>query len=167
MKRQLPSLNTLKIFEAAGRTLRFTQAATALGLTQSALSRPVKTLETALGQKRIERNQKRIVLTPAEQKLLAAASQAFDTREKAIGQLNEATAQQVLPIRGPVFFASQWRIPRLREIEFITGADKIIISSPGRQNDREMPPVSREVRWGDGSWPGFDGEPRRSVRRQA
>lgn len=167
MKRQLPSLNALKIFEAVGRTLSFTQAASALGLTQSALSRQVKTLETALGQKLIDRNQKRIVLTPAGQQLLAAASQAFDTLEKAIGQINEATARQVLHIRCPVFFASQWLIPRLREIEFISGADKIIISSPERPNDRDMPPVLCEVRWGDGSWPGFDGELLRSVRLQA
>lgn len=167
MKRPLPSLNALRAFEVVGRTLSFTKAASALGLTQSALSRQVKALETALDQKLIDRNQKRIELTPAGQKLLAATSQAFDTLEKAIGRMHDAQPQQALHIRCPPFFASQWLIPRLREIEYLTGISKIIISSPDRQNDRDAQPVDCEVRWGDGSWQGFNGELLRSVRLRA
>lgn len=89
MKRQLRSFNALKAFEVAGRTLSFTKAAVALELTQGVLSRQVKALRTELDQKRIGHHQKQIVLTAEGQKLLTAASQAFDILENAIGLIHE------------------------------------------------------------------------------
>ena len=53
--RNLPSLDFLRGFEAAGRRLSFTLAAEELFLTQSALSRQVKALEDALGVPLFER----------------------------------------------------------------------------------------------------------------
>ena len=47
--RDLPSLDLLKGFEAAARKLSFTSAAAELYVTQSAISRQVKTLEDQLG----------------------------------------------------------------------------------------------------------------------
>ena len=65
--RQLPSLDFLKGFEAAGRLLSFTRAAEELFLTQSALSRQVQALEEALGVPLFERRHRALVLTPAGQ----------------------------------------------------------------------------------------------------
>src|SRR6185503_3729881 len=53
--REMPSLDFLRGFEAAGRTLSFTRAAAELFVTQSALSRQVKALEDALGVPLFER----------------------------------------------------------------------------------------------------------------
>ena len=45
-RRRPPSLDLLRGFEAAARTLSFTKAAAELFLTQSAVSRQVKAIET-------------------------------------------------------------------------------------------------------------------------
>lgn len=63
--RQLPSLDFLRGFEAAGRRLSFTLAAEELFLTQSALSRQVKALEDALGAALFERRHRALKLTTA------------------------------------------------------------------------------------------------------
>ena len=48
---QLPPLNPLRVFEVAARLESFTAAADELGVTQSAVSRQIATLEGALGAK--------------------------------------------------------------------------------------------------------------------
>src|SRR5512146_3171734 len=63
--RRLPSLDFLKGFEAAGRLLSFTRAAEELFLTQSALSREIQALESALGVPLFERRHRALALTPA------------------------------------------------------------------------------------------------------
>ena len=62
---QLPSLDFLRGFEAAGRRLSFTLAAQELFVTQSALSRQIKALEEALGLALFERRHRALSLTPA------------------------------------------------------------------------------------------------------
>jgi len=51
----LPPLELLRSFEAAARTLSFTQAAAELFLTQSAVSRQIQQLEAAIGVPLFER----------------------------------------------------------------------------------------------------------------
>jgi LysR family transcriptional regulator, glycine cleavage system transcriptional activator len=49
MTARLPSLNGLRAFEAAARHLSFTQAASELNVTQTAISHQIKRLEQELG----------------------------------------------------------------------------------------------------------------------
>ena len=49
MTSRLPSLNGLRAFEAAARHLSFTQAASELNVTQTAISHQIKRLEEGLG----------------------------------------------------------------------------------------------------------------------
>ena len=49
MTARLPSLNGLRAFEAAARHLSFTQAASELNVTQTAISHQIKRLEEELG----------------------------------------------------------------------------------------------------------------------
>ena len=63
MSRQLPSLNALRVFEAAARHLSFSRAAEELGVTQGAVSRQIKTLEDHLGMKLFRRLTRALELT--------------------------------------------------------------------------------------------------------
>ena len=49
MSARLPSLNGLRAFEAAARHLSFTQAASELNVTQTAISHQIRRLEEELG----------------------------------------------------------------------------------------------------------------------
>jgi LysR family glycine cleavage system transcriptional activator len=60
---ELPPLELLRSFEAAARTLSFTQAAGELFLTQSAVSRQIQQLEASLGVLLFERRHRALALT--------------------------------------------------------------------------------------------------------
>jgi LysR family glycine cleavage system transcriptional activator len=63
MRRRLPPLKTLPAFEIAADRLSFSEAAGELHLTHGAVSRQIKTLETALGVPLFRRRNRRIELT--------------------------------------------------------------------------------------------------------
>ena len=69
MKR-LPSLDSLRAFEAAARHLSFTRAGDELHVTQSALSHRIKALEDELGVKLFDRIRRRLVMTVEGEQLL-------------------------------------------------------------------------------------------------
>ena len=66
---RLPPLYALLAFEAAARLGSFTQAAQSLCITQSAVSRHVKTLEEHLGCRLFERSGSRLALTDTGRRL--------------------------------------------------------------------------------------------------
>ncbi len=61
----LPSIGALTAFESAARHLSFSRAAAELHLTQGAVSRQIRELETRLGLALFERINQRVFLTDA------------------------------------------------------------------------------------------------------
>ena len=74
MRDDLPPLETLRAFDAAARHLSFTRAGEELHVTQSAVSKQVIALETALGQALFERRTRALILTAAGERLLRATA---------------------------------------------------------------------------------------------
>ena len=62
---RLPPLASLRLFEAAARHMSFKQAADELGLTPSAVSHGIDTLETWLATPLFERSGRSLALTQA------------------------------------------------------------------------------------------------------
>lgn len=105
------SLDLLRGFRAAARHLSFTRAAQELCVTQSAISREIKTLEDQLGHPLFRRINRALQLT-------AAGEELFRISDKAIGQLDAAVDRiagfvKVLGVTTTPAFASMWLAPRL------------------------------------------------------
>ncbi|GGG31168.1 LysR family transcriptional regulator [Caldovatus sediminis] len=113
MRRQLPPLAALRVFEAAGRRGGFTAAAEELGVTPSAVSHAVRTLEDHLGLPLFRRDPRGLALTPAGEALLAEASRAFDALAGTVGRLVAARHEAGLRISVAPTFAARWLLPRL------------------------------------------------------
>ncbi|MFM0648396.1 LysR family transcriptional regulator [Paraburkholderia bryophila] len=111
--RRLPSLIALRFFEETARHMSFNRAATALCVTQGAVSRQIKLLEESLGAKLFERDHKGIRLTPAGLQFLPCLSEAFDTIERGFRQITAAKGRRRLVVAVPPTFATQWFSPRL------------------------------------------------------
>lgn len=120
MNRRRPprlSLDLLRGFHVAARYLSFTRAAQELSLTQSAISRGIKTLEDQLGQPLFHRVHRALQLTPAGQKL-------FQTTEEVFARIDDTAAQitnskSVLAITTTTALASLWlasRLPRFNRL---------------------------------------------------
>lgn len=78
MTYRLPSLNTLRAFEAAGRHLSFKTAASELGVTAGAVSQQVKKLETSLGVMLFRRLPHGLLLTTEGEIYLPLITRVFE-----------------------------------------------------------------------------------------
>lgn len=109
--KNLPPLNGLRAFEAAGRHLTFQAAAQELDVTQGAVAQQVRALEAQLGVQLFDRHSKGLTFTAAGRGYHAQIQTAF-------AMLREATetllpeADKVLVSVTPTF-ASKWLIPNL------------------------------------------------------
>ena len=129
-KRRPPrlSLDLLRGFDAAARHLSFTRAAQELSLTQSAISRGIKTLEQQIGQPLFHRVHRALQLTPAGQKLLRTTGEVFARIDDATAQLVDS--KRVLAITTTTALASLWLAPRLLRFNRLhPGIDVRIVAS--------------------------------------
>lgn len=113
MRELLPSLDLIKGFEAAARHLSFTRAADELCVTQSAISRQVKTLEEQLGVELFQRRHRALLLTPAGQDLYRAATEALQQLSNTANRIRARNSNRILTVSTTVGFASLWLIPQL------------------------------------------------------
>lgn len=111
-RRQLPSLNALRAFEAFGRHGRMTLAADELCVTHGAVSRQIRQLEEQLGVTLTEGPRSRLRLTAEGLKLAQALSPAFDQIEAAVPRHVQAGPKPLVVSCLPTF-AMKWLIPRL------------------------------------------------------
>ena len=87
MTARLPSLNGLRAFEAAARHLSFTQAASELNVTQTAISHQIKRLEEELGIQLFIRQNRALTLSPAAKEYLPGIRAAFNDLRLATDRL--------------------------------------------------------------------------------
>lgn len=113
---KLPPLAALRIFEAAGRHASFAAAAVELGVTPSAVSHAVRTLEDRLGIPLFRRDGRALSLTPAGQELLAEATRAFEGLSRVMARLAGVRGQAGLRVSAAPTFAARWLLPRLAQL---------------------------------------------------
>lgn len=137
---RLPSLNSLRIFEAAARHLSFTVAATELHVTQAAVSRQVRELESHLGLPLFVRLHRRVELTENGRKLASELASSFAAIARSVDEVR-GQKRQSLRLSVEPAFAARWLMPRLsRFISQHSDVDLDIESSPllrevGRETD--------------------------------
>lgn len=115
MAKSLPPLTWFRAFEAAARHLNFTAAAAEIGLTQSAVSQQVKSLELRLRVALFTRLPRGLALTDDGRKLLPQVGAALETLAAATDRFEAAPSQNLLTIATSVSVA-QWIIaPQLSD----------------------------------------------------
>lgn len=113
MKRGRLPLTALRSFEAAGRHLSFSKAAEELFVSQAAISRQIRELETFLRQPLFERHHRRVELTDTGRRLLAQLVRSFDSIDRLLSELIAAPVQSVVRVSVEPSLASVWLVPRL------------------------------------------------------
>ena len=107
------SLDGLRAFEAVARRLSFSAAADELHLTQSAISRQIKALETELGAALFIRGTRKVELTAAGTQLRQAVLPALDGIDRSVRQIRVAQGRRAVSLSTFASFASLWLLPRL------------------------------------------------------
>lgn len=111
--RKLPSLGSLRAFEAAARRMSFREAATELGVTPTAISHQIRLLEGICGQALFRRRPRPLALTGAGERLFPVIRNGFDAFAAAIASASPGVGQRPLRVTCPNAFASRWLVPRL------------------------------------------------------
>ena len=144
------SLDLLRGFRAAARHLSFTRAAQDLFVTQSAISREIKTLEEQLGQPLFRRVNRTLQLTPAGEELYRIADETLGRLDTAVERI--AGASKLVAVTTTSGLASLWLAPRLPRFNRVhPGIDVRVIASNDRPNlERDQLDIAiRFVKAGD------------------
>lgn len=110
---QLPSLDLVRGFVAVGRRMSITLAADDLCLTQSAVSRQVRALETMLGAKLLVRGHRSITFTGEGEQLFRTADAALRELQDVAGAIRVGAAARPVTIASSIGVAGLWLLPRL------------------------------------------------------
>src|SRR5215471_18221648 len=155
MTPRLPSLNGLRAFEAAARHLSFTQAASELNVTQTAISHQIRRLEEELGLRLFIRKNRALALTPQARDYLPGVRAAFNDLRLATDRLLRKDDDKVLTVSTLASLAAKWLLPRLSDFqEQHPDIDVRITTSTGLV-DFQRDNVDAAIRYGRGQWPGL------------
>lgn len=155
MRRVLPSLPSLTIFEASARHSSFTRAAEELNMTQGAVSKQVRALEDFLGLHLFERVRQRIVLTQVGQLYLGKVREALEIMESATMEALAAQGEDgILNIATLPTFGTRWLAPRISRFMAQHPRITLYISARSWPFDLVEENVDVAVYFGESPWPG-------------
>ncbi|WP_103764411.1 LysR family transcriptional regulator [Roseovarius confluentis] len=158
MAKSLPPLGWLRSFEAAARHLSFTAAAEELGLTQSAISQQVKSLETRLGVPLFTRRARGLALTDVGRRLLPNVEAPLQALATAMVGMDTEPPGGILTIAASVSVA-QWIIaPWLPEFRLRHPTTNIRLLSAIWPDDYHLFRADIEIRFGSARQVGPDAD---------
>lgn len=156
LRRNIPSLQSLILFEAAARYLNFSKAAAELSISQPAVSQAVRQLETVLGKPLFVRDKRALSLTTQGQRLYASVANGFAGISETLDEIAGQPKRDKLVICTSTVMAIEWLMPRLPDFRQANPDILIDLRSLDRDPDLTAENIDVHLRLGDGHWPGCD-----------
>lgn len=130
MARKIPPFAAIRAFEAVARLGRNVDAAQELGITPSAVSHQIKSLETFVGTALINRNAgQSIELSPEGQKVLSPIQESLDLLDSVFAKHLQQDETPRLKVHMYQSLANMWLIPKLGLLRQVAQNLKIIIAT--------------------------------------
>lgn len=155
LKRLTPPLHLLSAFVSTSRQSTISGAARELHLTQGAVSKKIKELESLLGVSLFDRAHGRLGLSPAGASYLKRLAPVLDELEAAtLGVMSLRGRGGVLNLMTTPTFGAKWLIPRLPA--FQSQHPDIFLNFIPYLSRHGPDPVDLDCafRYGEGTWPG-------------
>lgn len=159
MRRTIPSLNWLRVFEATARLGSFSAAGKSLHISASAVSQQVSALESHLQTPLFTRGPRSVSLTDAGTNFVPTVQQALESLESAADNLFRGSPKAIVNIQVSLIFATCWLAPRLHL--FSDAHPDIDVQISGGYHDRDIEKVGPELfisfgsaqrSWGVSEW---------------
>ncbi|PWB32670.1 LysR family transcriptional regulator [Pseudomonas sp. SDI] len=154
MSNRLPPLYALRAFEAAARHSSFSRAADELSITQSAVSRHIRTLEEHFACRLFLRNGRTLQLSEAARLLLPGVREGFGALERACNTLR--SEEGVLRMKAPSTLTMRWLLARLSRFRHLQPGNEVQLTSAWMDVDHvdfNHEPFDCAVLLGDGHFP--------------
>lgn len=150
--RRLPPLNSLRAFEAAARHRSITRAAEELGVTQSAVSHHVRTLEDLTGVTLLDRRGNSFSLTAAGLRTLGLLSGGFNLIADAIASLETPDVSGEVVVSCPPALTALWLVKNIGQFLIQHPGIRLGMRSSTEWNAVIGSDVDLCIRYGDGIW---------------
>ena len=154
-KMQVPPTHTLTALEAFARLGSVWQAAEELGVTRSAISHRLGTLESVLGFEVVRRSGKGITLTPRGRRYVQDVRKSLELLAGAQEARSAAPVDGVLRISSTPGFASMWLCNHIGSLYAEHPGLRIEIVTARELADVSAPDVDIFIAFGDGEWPRY------------
>ena len=147
-------MSALIHFEAAARLSSFTNAARELNVTQAAVSRQIRALESELGFKLFRRGHRSIELTSQGVVLSKTMSKALSEIAQTLDDLSPAPQdKEELVISALVAFSNLWLAPKLSSFCSRYPHLKVRVITQDREISLVDGTIDVALRFGNGLWP--------------
>ena len=159
LRHLLPSLNSLVVFEAAGRLASFSAAARELHMTQAAVSYAISRLEDQLGAALFLREYRRVRLSAAGQRFHADVAIGLSHIQRSAQSLRAAASGSHVTLACSTAFAAFWMVPRMAQFRADLPKIDLRIQTADRDLDLEGEGIPLAIRGGNSAdWPQYNSE---------
>jgi LysR family glycine cleavage system transcriptional activator len=150
---QLPSIQTLRAFDAAARHGSYSAAANELSLTHGAISHRIRELETRLGVRLFRRTRTGMVPTRDAVTLLTQCRQALQLLERTFPDKPKRGRSRLVVSVHPTL-ATRWLVSRMLDFAQQMPSTEVEIRSTADIGDFLATGIDIALRYGPGGWPG-------------
>jgi|CXWL01.1.fsa_nt_gi LysR family glycine cleavage system transcriptional activator len=158
----LPSLQTLRAFEAAERLQSYSRAAEELGLTHGAVSHRIRELEQQVGVTLFQRVGNTMVATLEGRQLVGKVRQSLSVLEQAFAvprAPTDAAARRHVVIASAPSIGATWLFKRLAEFRATHPGIDIDMRVSDGLSDYKKEKIDLGIRLGLGGWAGLNAAP--------
>ena len=154
--RNIPSLASLRAFEAACRNGSLTGAADELNVTHAAIAQHVRSLTEYFGEPLLERQGAKMVPTEPGAALAADLNRGFATIISAVQDVTADKDNRPLIVSTTSNFAENWLMPRLHKFWSNHPDIPLTIQTSHELVNFGSEGVDLAIRYGDGKWSGVE-----------
>ncbi len=156
--RKIPSLASLRAFEATARLSSFSKAARELNVTHAAIAQHVRSLEAAFSETLVVRQGRGMATTTKGAALAESLQSGFSTIAQGVEDLRHFSENRPLNISLTPAFATNWLMPRIGDF-WAKHPDVTVNLNPSiNLIDLARDGVDMAIRYGRGDWRGLECE---------
>jgi LysR family glycine cleavage system transcriptional activator len=153
MSKRMPPLDSMRVLAACVRHGNFSRAAVELGITPTAVSLRIRTLEAQMGVELFRRRGPRLVTTARAKALGQRVEHALSLIRTAVDDCRRSRAP--LRLTCAPTFAARWLLPRIAGYHALAGANTIALDTA--QDVLPAGAYDAAIRSGIGPWPEWEG----------
>ncbi len=160
LRHLLPSINSLVVFEAAGRLSSFSAAAREMRMTQAAVSYAINRLEDQMGTALFLREHRRVRLSEAGQRFHADVTIGLSHIQRSAQSLRAVATGSHVTLACSTAFAAFWMVPRMAKFREDLPKIELRIQTADRDLDLLGEGIPLGIRGGvPRDWPQYLAEP--------
>ena len=151
---QVP-FRAIAVFQAAARTGSISRAADELGVTPSAVSQQIHSLELHLGTALMIKMGRGVTLTEAGERFFDMIADAVERIADLANRIRGYRSVATLTVRATPSLSSKWLLPRLMTFLDAHPELEVRLDGTNEPTDFSKEGVDIEIRHGEGRWPGL------------